>query len=128
MKAQVTHGIRISVRTKYHPGYSRPDSAHFVFSYIITIQNTSNEKVQLLRRHWFIFDSCGENREVEGEGVVGQQPVLLPGDVYEYESSCNLLTDMGSMRGTYLFERRSDGARFVVEIPEFALEAEMKLN
>ena len=128
MVTQVTAGIQITVRTKYQESYSKPSDNHFLFTYIITIENKSEFTVQLMRRHWFIFDSNGEQREVEGEGVVGQQPVLMPGDVYEYESACNLMTDMGAMHGTYLFERKADRARFVVQIPEFRLEAPMKMN
>lgn len=128
MVTQVTHGIRISVRTEYQESYSRPDQRHFLFSYRISIENNSDFTVQLQRRHWHIFDSSGEFREVEGEGVVGQQPVLAPGEVYEYESACNLTTDMGKMYGTYLMERQADKLRFSVNIPEFELIVPHRLN
>src|SRR6267378_4381961 len=100
MVTKVTKGIKVTVSTKFQEGYSRPDQNDFLFSYRINIQNNSDYTVQLLSRHWSIFDSCGEFREVKGEGVVGQQPVLAPGEHYEYESACNLTTDMGKMKGS----------------------------
>jgi ApaG protein len=128
MVTQVTHGIRISVHTEYQDSYSRPEQRHFLFLYRISIENRSEFTVQLQRRHWHIFDSSGEFREVEGEGVIGQQPVLAPGEVYEYESACNLTTDMGKMYGTYLMEREHDRLRFNVHIPEFELIVPSRLN
>lgn len=128
MVTLVTHGIQVSIETEYQESYSRYEDRHFLFVYRITIENKSEFTVQLLRRHWFIFDSAGEYREVEGEGVIGEKPLLQPGEVYEYESSCNLATDMGKMNGTYLFERHPDKARFIVNIPEFELVAPARLN
>jgi ApaG protein len=81
-----------------------------------------------LRRYWQIFDSNGEFREVEGPGVVGEQPILLPGEKYSYESFCNLKTDMGKMKGTYTFERLRDRKMFIAEIPEFKMIVPSKLN
>ena len=128
MTTQVTQGIHITVRTIYQENYSRPGDNHFLFTYRITIENKSDYTVQLQRRHWHIHDSNGEHREVEGEGVVGQQPILMPGDIYEYESACNLSTDMGKMKGTYLMERSVDKLRFYVNIPEFEMIVPSKLN
>ncbi|MEW6468735.1 MAG: Co2+/Mg2+ efflux protein ApaG [Bacteroidota bacterium] len=128
MITQVTQGIQITVRTFYQDNYSRPGDNHFLFTYRITIENKSDYTVQLLRRHWFIYDSNGEHREVEGEGVVGQQPILMPGDIYEYESACNLNSDMGKMKGTYLMERQVDKLRFYVSIPEFEMVVPSRLN
>lgn len=128
MITAVTQGIQITVRSTYQESYSRPEEHHFLFTYRITIENKSEYTVQLMRRHWKIFDSSGENREVEGEGVVGQQPILMPGDVYEYESACNLTTDMGKMLGTYLMERQVDKLRFYVNIPEFEMVIPSRLN
>ena len=82
----------------------------------------------MLRRHWYIFDSNGEHREVEGDGVVGHQPVLMPNEVYEYESACNLTTDIGNMRGEYEMIRLIDKEKFHVEIPTFDLIAPQRLN
>ncbi len=84
--------------------------------------------MKLLRRHWHIYDANGVVREVEGEGVVGQQPVLEPGDSHQYVSGCNLKTGLGKMRGTYQMERLADGRNFTVEIPEFTLVVPYRLN
>lgn len=128
MVTAVTKGIKIIVRTQYQDLYSKPEQSHFLFTYRITIENNSEYTVKLLRRHWYIFDSSSEMREVEGEGVVGQQPVLMPGDIYEYESACNLTTEMGMMHGTYIMERQADKLMFKVDIPEFELITPAKLN
>ncbi|MCB0396721.1 MAG: Co2+/Mg2+ efflux protein ApaG [Flavobacteriales bacterium] len=128
MFTKVTKGIKISVKSKYEPAYSDPDQPHFVFSYSITIRNESQQTVQLTRRYWEIIDSNGDYREVEGEGVVGNRPVLHPGEEYSYESVCNLLTDFGLMRGKYLMVSDVDGSPFEVTIPEFQLEAPFRLN
>ncbi|MFN4854572.1 MAG: Co2+/Mg2+ efflux protein ApaG [Bacteroidota bacterium] len=124
----ITNGISVSVESLYRPEYSRPLNSHFLFSYRVTIENRSESYVQLLRRHWHIFDSTGNKSEVEGAGVIGEQPVLAPGDSYTYESACNLITDIGKMRGTYLFEKKNDNSLFEVEIPQFLLVAAFKLN
>lgn len=128
MVTAVTKGIKIIVRTQYQDLYSKPEQGHFLFTYRITIENNSEYTVKLLRRHWYIFDSSSEMREVEGEGVVGQQPVLMPGDIYEYESACNLTTEMGKMHGAYIMERQADKLMFKVDIPEFELITPAKLN
>jgi ApaG protein len=128
MISQITKGVKVTVRTLFQPAFSRPEMSHFLFTYRILIENRSEYSVQLLRRHWYIFDSNGEHREVEGDGVVGQQPVLMPNEVYEYESACNLTTDMGKMRGVYQMIRIIDKENFNVEIPEFKLIAPQRLN
>jgi ApaG protein len=128
MATCVTHGIKISVESQYQELYSRPDQHLFYFSYHIRIENTGGYTVQLMRRHWYIFDAAGTGQEVEGEGVVGQQPTMNPGDVYEYESACNLNSEIGSMHGTYLFVREADGGTFEVQIPRFELIASHRLN
>ena len=125
---QVTHGIKISVETKFQSEHSVAEQRHFLFSYRITIENKSDYTVQLLSRHWDIFDSNSEHSEVNGEGVVGEQPVLQSGEIFEYESACGLATDIGKMRGTYLMERKIDKARFHVTIPEFELIVPQRLN
>jgi len=99
-----------------------------VFAYKIDIRNNSEYTVKLLRRHWYIYDANGVVREVEGEGVVGQQPVLEPGDSRQYVSGCNLKSGLGKMRGTYQMERLVDGRTFMVEIPEFTLVVPYRLN
>ncbi|MFN7116892.1 MAG: Co2+/Mg2+ efflux protein ApaG [Saprospiraceae bacterium] len=128
METLITRGIKVSVETQYQPAYSRPLEMKYVFSYHITIENMSEETVQLLRRHWYIFDSNGVIREVEGEGVIGKQPILHPGESHEYASWSPLMTEMGKMYGFYLFVRQSDDEQFKVQIPEFQLLAPFKLN
>ncbi len=128
MVTQVTNGIAITVQTRFSEKHSFPERRQYLFGYRIIIENNSDFTVQLLRRHWYIFDSSGEVSQVEGEGVVGEQPVLHPGETYEYESACNLTTDFGKMHGTYLMERRSDGLFFKVDIPEFELITPYRLN
>src|SRR5206468_9632593 len=120
--------VKVSVETQYQPEYSNPASEHFMFAYKVNIENLSNYSVQLLRRHWHIFDSNGTHKEVEGEGVVGQQPVIEPGSFHEYISGCNLKTDMGTMKGEYQMLRLMDNATFDVQIPKFDLVAPYKMN
>jgi len=128
MVTKITDGVKISVETIYQPEYSNPANEHFMFAYRINIENLTEYSVQLLNRHWIIFDSNGTKREVEGEGVVGLQPVIEPGNHHEYVSGCNLKTDMGSMKGSYEMIRIVDGQKFKVNIPEFQLIAPYKLN
>ncbi|ARS34800.1 Co2+/Mg2+ efflux protein ApaG [Pontibacter actiniarum] len=128
MDTKTTEGVKVTVTTNYLPDYSSPVQQHFVFAYRIKIENKSEFTVKLLRRHWYIHDATGVVREVEGEGVVGQQPVLEPGEMHEYVSGCNLKTGIGKMRGNYLMERLVDGRQFKANIPEFTLVVPYKLN
>jgi ApaG protein len=128
MIAEVTEGIKITVQSEFQPEYSNPSNMHFVYAYRISIENRSEFTVQLMRRQWFIYDSDGSIREVEGEGVVGQQPILEQGDFHEYVSGCNLRTDLGKMKGNYTMERIMDGKKIKVVIPEFVLFPPYKLN
>ena len=128
MITQITDGVKISVETLFQPEYSNPANDHYMFAYKITIENLSDYSVQLMRRHWFIFDSNGSHREVEGEGVVGMQPVIDPGQFHEYVSGCNLKTDIGSMKGSYGMRRLVDDESFEVNIPEFNMITPYKLN
>lgn len=128
MVTEITQGIKVSVETEYQPAYSSPSQYHYVFTYRITIENQSEYTIQLLRRHWHIFDAGFNKREVEGEGVVGQQPVLEPGQVHQYVSGCNLKSGIGKMVGIYLMERIVDGTKVNVNIPEFTMVAPIRLN
>lgn len=128
MVAEVSHGIRVSVDTKYMEGHSNPDLHYFLFSYRIKIENNSEFAVQLMRRHWNIFDSTAGLREVDGEGVIGLQPTILSGESFEYESACDLTTDVGSMYGTYQMIRKIDGKSFEIKIPRFELIVPRRLN
>ncbi|MCS6833401.1 MAG: Co2+/Mg2+ efflux protein ApaG [Flammeovirgaceae bacterium] len=126
MVTAITEGIRVSVETRYEEGHSLPEN--HVFTYKITIENNSQYTIQLLRRHWYIYDADGHKREVEGEGVIGQQPIIEPGQAYTYSSGCNLGYPMGKMVGNYLMERCLDGKKFKVQIPEFVMMAPFLLN
>ncbi|HOY96361.1 MAG TPA: Co2+/Mg2+ efflux protein ApaG [Catalimonadaceae bacterium] len=128
MIAQITEGVKVTVQTEFQGEYSNPGQDHYVFTYKIRIENNSLYTIQLLRRHWWIYDVLGQHREVEGEGVVGQQPVLEPGQVHEYVSGCNLKSGIGKMVGTYQMERVVDGSSFEVHIPEFSMMIPWKLN
>ena len=128
MVQQITEGVSITVETFYQPDFSNPLNGEFMFAYRITIENMGHVPVQLLRRHWHIIDSNGSYREVEGEGVVGEQPMLEPGESYQYVSGCNLRTEIGKMYGTYQMENLHNKSHFEVSIPEFDLIAPLKLN
>lgn len=128
MSTEVTAGIKVTVETFYQPTHSNPGQNYYVFSYRITIANESEEVIKLKRRHWYIIDSDNARREVEGKGVVGEQPVIHPGEQYRYVSGCNLNTEIGKMYGTYLMERESDNKLFYVKIPEFKMIVPSKLN
>ncbi len=128
MLTKITNGVKISVETFYQPDYSQPLNHEFMFAYRIAISNESEYTIKLLRRYWVVFDSNGVVREVEGEGVVGQQPVLEPNESHQYVSGSHLRTELGKMRGHYTMERLIDGKIFKVEIPEFPLIAPFKLN
>ncbi|HTO95311.1 MAG TPA: Co2+/Mg2+ efflux protein ApaG [Bacteroidota bacterium] len=117
-----TDNIVVTVRPVYLDGQSNQIERKFVFAYFIRIENRSTESVQLLRRHWFITSGDGDVQEVEGEGVVGRQPVIPPGEAHEYNSFCVLRTFEGSMEGTYLMAREG-GEQFNVTIPRFVLRA-----
>ncbi len=125
---KITEGIKVSVSTQYMPEYSNPLQFHFVFAYNVRIENNSSSTVQLLRRQWYIHDSLRNLREVEGEGVIGQQPVLEPGDVHKYVSGCNLKSEMGKMGGYYLMEKLVDGTRLKVRIPDFTMVVPCRHN
>jgi len=124
----LTEGIKVSVQTEYQAEYSRPDRSHYVFTYKILIENNSEYTVQLLRRHWYIYDSCGMRKEVEGEGVVGQQPIILPSESHHYYSGCHLKSDIGKMQGFYVMERLIDGKLFEVQIPAFLMMPQFRLS
>lgn len=128
MHAQITSGVKVSVDVVYQPEYSNPAKMHFMFSYQITIENQSDATIQLINRHWDIFDSIGEIKQVEGEGVIGEQPVLVPGALYQYVSGCNLKSEIGYMEGYYEMIKEIDGSMFRAEIPRFNLIASFKLN
>jgi len=121
---RITNHIRITVRPSFVADQSRPEDGHFVFAYAVRIENVGTASAQLTHRVWRIHDSFGggDDQEVQGEGVVGEQPVVSPGAVYEYESFCVLKSRQGTMEGAYRFELE-DGTAFAAQVPKFVLEA-----
>ena len=117
-----TEGITVTAHPVYMDGQSDIIHKKFVFAYFIHIANNTQQPVQLMRRHWLIFNSHGDVKEVEGEGVVGKQPLILPGEAHVYNSFSVLETFEGAMEGTYLM-RRESGEEFKVAIPRFVLRA-----
>ncbi len=117
-----TEGITVAASPVYLDGQSDAIHRKFVFAYFIRIENHRTEKVQLLRRHWLIHDANGGVKEVEGEGIVGNQPTLHPGEVHHYSSYCVIETFQGTMEGTYLMQGQH-GEQFKVAIPKFNLSA-----
>lgn len=128
MEVLITQGIKISVTPKYEPQHSNPLDHKYLFSYHIVIENLSEYTVQLLKRHWLIRNAHGELKEVQGDGVIGKQPILHPGQIHEYSSWCPLTTAIGRMKGSYLMKRLSDEGTFNVQIPAFELVAAFKYN
>ena len=128
MVKTTTHNIEISVKVRYLAEQSLPRENHYFFVYFICIQNKSDFSVQLLKRHWDIFDSVGQKREVDGEGVIGETPIIEPGKKFEYNSGCNLISELGYMEGFYSMIRLIDETEFNVQIPRFELVVPSKLN
>ena len=128
MVSKISEGVTISVETFYQTDYSNPEHNEYMFAYRITLENNNTYPVQLLRRHWYIFDSNCIHREVEGEGVIGIQPKINPGGKYQYVSGCNLRTEMGKMHGTYFMENTNTKKTFLVNIPSFEMIVPFKLN
>ena len=126
--SKISEGVTISVETFYQPDYSNPQSSEYMFAYRITIENNNSFPVKLLRRHWFIFDSDSTHREVEGEGVIGNQPEINSGEKYQYISGCNLRTELGKMHGTYFMENLNSKKTFYVNIPAFEMIVPFKNN
>ena len=122
MYTETTRAIRISVEPFYLAEQSEPDQERWVFGYRVRIENSGGETVQLLTRHWRITDGCGRVVEVRGEGVVGEQPRLEPGESFQYTSGTPLPTPTGIMAGSYQMVT-DDGERFDVTIPAFSLDA-----
>ena len=128
MATAITKGVKISVEATYQKGYSNPGQHHFVFTYKVTIENHNPFTIQLLRRKWEIFDAGESLKIVEGEGVVGQQPVLEPNSGHTYFSGCNIRSGKGKMRGEFIVEKLNDGKLLTVIIPEFQLIANIFNN
>jgi ApaG protein len=128
MIQQVTRGIKISVETHFEGMFYKNYTLHFAFGYRITIENQSNDSVQLKSRFWEIKDSLNDPKTVVGEGVIGKKPVLKPGESHTYESGCLLTGPFGAMKGHYNMINFSNSRNFKVNIPSFKLSAPYALN
>lgn len=128
MISSTTHEVTVKVETSFQQVQPHGLRNEYIHAYRITIENNSDHTLKLLRRHWYIVDGLSEVREVEGDGVVGQQPIIEPGDFHQYISGCNMTSDLGKMYGTYTMERLIDGKLFTVEIPDFELIAPFRNN
>jgi ApaG protein len=128
MTSKVSRGVKVTVETYYQPEYSNPLNSEYMFAYKITIENNNDFPVRLISRHWYIYDSNGSMREVQGDGVVGVQPVIASGTSYQYISGCNLRSEMGKMNGSYLIENVNTKKTFDVIIPSFEMHAPFKMN
>jgi ApaG protein len=127
VSSAVTEGIEVSVRSEFRPDRSSPGEGRFLYTYTVRISNGGTGSARLLGRHWIITNARGERDEVTGDGVVGQQPHLQPGQSFEYTSFCVLATPLGQMRGTYTM-MREDGTTFLAEIAPFSLAVPAALN
>jgi ApaG protein len=128
MVTQITRGIKISVNTSFEGTYFKNYKIHFAFSYEITIENYSKDSVQLITRHWEIFDSLNEIEMVDGEGVIGKKPVLKPGETHTYSSGCLLSSPHGAMKGFFNMINFTTTKNFKVIVPVFRLSAPYALN
>lgn len=127
MSDATTRGIRVQVQSFYDEERSSPQESYYFFVYHVRISNNGAATAQLVSREWFITDANGETQRVQGPGVVGEQPVLAPGDAFEYTSFCPLTTPVGSMRGTYRMVLEN-GESFEAEIAPFALAVPHAVN
>lgn len=128
MVTQITRGIKISVLTDFEGIYFKNLKMHFAFSYHITIENHSKDSVQLMSRHWEIFDSLNDIEIVDGEGVIGKKPVLKPGETHTYSSGCLLCSPFGAMKGHFNMINFTSTRAFKVIVPAFRLSAPFALN
>ncbi len=122
MYTTTTRNVTVTVVPTYLAHESSPERSRYVFAYHVRIENGSQDTLQLLTRHWIITDAAGRRQEVRGDGVIGQQPVLKPGESFEYTSGTPLDTSSGIMAGTYAMQR-TDGSMFDVDVPAFSLDA-----
>jgi ApaG protein len=128
MVTKTSNGVEITVEVHFQPDYSDVQKGNYFFSYKISIHNLNPFSIQLLKRHWYIFDSNAKIREVEGEGVVGEQPVIEPNREFHYMSGCDLHTEIGKMQGNYEMINLNNNQTFVVAIPAFQLIYPFKNN
>jgi ApaG protein len=127
MEADRRYEINVSTRTQYLADQSDEEAGRYVFAYTITIRNTGSVAAQLISRHWVITDADSQVQEVRGLGVVGEQPLIKPGEAFEYTSGTAIATQVGTMRGAYQMVAE-DGTRFDAAIPEFTLSVPRVLH
>ncbi|NVK63661.1 MAG: Co2+/Mg2+ efflux protein ApaG [Flavobacteriales bacterium] len=128
MNTLTTSGVQISVRTDFRSDLSEITKSSYFHNYQVQIQNTNSFPIQLKTRDWYIFDSLNEDRYVRGAGVVGEYPILKPGESFQYTSGCDLRSEIGYMKGFYTFINLLDGNLFEAVVPDFRLEYPAKLN
>ena len=128
MVQKVTQGIKISIETEFNSSFYKNNKMHYGYNYTVTIENQSNDTVQLISRYWKISDSLNNIEVVEGDGVIGQKPVLKPGTFYTYSSGCILISPFGSMKGYYKMINFATTRIFNVDIPSFKLSAPFAIN
>lgn len=128
MVQQVTRGIKISVETTFEGTFYKNYKMHYAFGYKVTIENQSKDSVQLMARHWKIYDSLNYTETVTGEGVIGKKPVLKPGESHTYSSGCLLTSPFGAMEGHYHMVNFTTTRKFRVKVPTFKLSAPFALN
>ncbi len=128
MITQVTKGIKVTVNTNFEGTFFKNYKMHFAFGYTITIENQSKDSVQLTSRHWEIFDALNEKEVLDGEGVIGKKPVILPGKSHSYNSGCLLASPIGAMKGYYNMVNFNSTEKFRVYIPTFGYSAPFVLN
>ena len=128
MNTLTTSGVQISVRTDFRSDLSEVSKSSYFHNYQVRIYNTNSFPIQLKTRDWYIFDSLNEDRYVRGAGVIGEYPILKPGESFQYTSGCDLRSEIGFMKGFYTFLNLHNGELFEVVVPEFRLEYPAKLN
>ncbi len=128
MTTAVTYGVKISVESIFRKDLSNAENGIYFFNYRVEIENTNDFDIQLMSRYWYIFDSLNTPREVEGDGVVGEQPILKPGQKHVYVSGCDIHSEIGYMRGFFTFIEMNSLEEFRANIPKFELFATSKLN
>lgn len=128
MRCKITKGVKVSVEPHYEGNFESQDGNVDVFTYNVIIENKSEYTIKLLKRHWLVQDAADYDYEIEGNGVIGEQPILCPGEKHSYQSGSQLKCPIGSMKGEYLFKRMIDDQVFYVEIPQFQLLAPFVAN
>ena len=128
MTCKITKGVKVSVEPRYEGNFESKEGNIDVFTYHVVIENKSEYTIKLLKRHWLVQDAANYDYEIEGNGVIGEQPILCPGEVHTYQSGSQLKCPIGAMKGEYLFKRMTDDEVFYVEIPQFQLLAPFMAN